>query len=76
MFQQLSESEKEALVRKFSSESGLNLKWTLECLNANNWDYQTSAIDFQRAKVNTLSVYSNFATPLWRRVANNANFRY
>merc|ERR1719433_1715418 len=44
------EAEKEQLVQKFSSESGLNLQWALDCLTANNWQYATAATDFQRAK--------------------------
>ena len=51
----LTDAQKEELVKKFSAESGLNLKWSLDCLQANHFHYETAAIDYQRAKVSQVS---------------------
>jgi len=46
----LTSSEKEELVAKFSLESKMNIKFSLECLQANNWDYNKAAQDFLTKK--------------------------
>ncbi len=53
---ELTQHQKEQLIQKFSVESGLNFKWSLDCLNANNWNYNLAAVDFQRAKVSSYTV--------------------
>ena len=47
----LSAEQQQELANKFSLESGLKLHWSVECLQANQWDYNRAAADFQRAKV-------------------------
>ena len=52
----LTPEQKQELASKFSLESGLKLNWSVECLEANQWDYNRAATDFQRAKVTAASL--------------------
>lgn len=44
--------EQQQLVKKFSEGSGMNLKYSLDCLVSNGWDYEKAAKAFSSLKEN------------------------
>ncbi|XP_057312719.1 nuclear RNA export factor 1-like [Hydractinia symbiolongicarpus] len=43
-------TEQEELVKKFSMESKMNLKWSLDALISNGWDFKQAAVKFGELK--------------------------
>ena len=43
-------AEQENLVKRFSTESKMNLKWSLDALVSNSWNYENAAIKFAELK--------------------------
>ena len=48
------ESTKQSLAVSFSQKSGMNLQFSAQCLEQNNWDFDKAAIAFSEAKAKGL----------------------
>ena len=44
------ESTKQSLAVSFSQKSGMNLQYSAQCLEENNWDFDKAAVVFSEAK--------------------------
>ena len=42
--------EQQVLLQRFSTESKMNLKWSFNALNSNNWDFEQAALKFRELK--------------------------
>ena len=44
------EATKKSLATSFSQKSGMNLEFSVQCLEQNNWDFDKAAVNFSEAK--------------------------